>query len=62
MGRAEIRARLGVGITRVKQIVGRPDFPPPLRRLTMGHVWDGTQVEAWIAAHRKQLDEPAEGD
>jgi prophage regulatory protein len=58
MGHAEIRQRLGVGETRVRQITGRPDFPPPVKRLIMGQVWDGDQVEAWIAAHRPPPDEP----
>ncbi len=53
MGHAEIRLRLGVGETRVRQITGRPDFPAPIKRLIMGQVWDGDQVEAWIATHRK---------
>jgi predicted DNA-binding transcriptional regulator AlpA len=58
MGRSEIRKRLGVGITRVKQIISRDDFPRPLRRLDGGHIWDGDQVEAWIAEHRPPPDEP----
>lgn len=57
MGHAEIRLRLGVGETRVRQITGRPDFPRPVKRLIMGQIWDGDQVEAWIAAHRKAPDD-----
>lgn len=62
MGHAEIRIRLGVGETRVRQITGRPDFPPPVKRLIMGQIWDGEQVEAWIATHRPVVDDEPEGD
>lgn len=57
MGRAEIRERLGVGITRIKQIVARPDFPAPVASLIIGRVWDGDQVERWIREHREKPDE-----
>lgn len=57
MGHAEIRLRLGVGETRVRQITSRPDFPRPVKRLIMGQIWDGAEVEAWIAVHRTKPDE-----
>ena len=62
MGSAEIRIALGgVGETRGLQITGRPDFPRPLKRLAMGQVWDGDEVEAWIAEHRiKDVDDEGE--
>lgn len=58
VGTAEIRIRLGVGETRVRQITGRDDFPRPVKRLIMGQIWDGDQVEAWIAEHRPPPEEP----
>jgi predicted DNA-binding transcriptional regulator AlpA len=63
MGRAEIEQLLGVGYTRVRAIMSRPDFPPPIRQLTGMKIWDGAQVAEWIAVHRPpKLDEPTEGD
>lgn len=59
MGHAEIRLRLGVGETRVRQITSRPDFPRPVKRLIMGQIWDGDEVEAWIAEHRPPKDDEA---
>jgi prophage regulatory protein len=62
MGRAEIQKRLGVGYSRVRVIIARPDFPAPLpSRLTMGRLWDGVAVEAWIAVHRKPTEDDTEG-
>jgi hypothetical protein len=62
MGAAEIRTALGgVGETRGIQITSRPDFPRPIRTLRMGQIWDGDEVEAWIAEHRRPADD-AEGE
>lgn len=60
MGRAEIGRALGVGYTRTREIIKRPGFPRPIKRLTGMLIWDGDQVEAWIAEHRKP-DDDAEG-
>jgi len=57
MGAAEIRAALGVGKTRLRELQRRPDFPRPIRHLTGMKIWDGVAVEAWIAVHRKPADE-----
>jgi predicted DNA-binding transcriptional regulator AlpA len=63
MGRAEIEQLLGVGYTRVRAIMARPSFPRPLRELTGMKIWDGAEVEAWAAEHRKpKLAEDPEGD
>lgn len=63
MGRAEIEQLLGVGYTRVRAIMSRPDFPQPIRHLTGMKIWDGAEIEAWIAVHRKpKLAEDTEGD
>ena len=60
MGAAEIGQRLGVGRTRVKQLGRRADWPEPYDELTMGKVWLTDDVEAWIQAHRPELDEGPE--
>jgi prophage regulatory protein len=52
MGAAEIGERLGVSRQRVQQLVSRPDFPAPVRVLSMGKVWESEDVERWIAEHR----------
>lgn len=57
MGRAEIQDRLGVGYSRVRVILARPDFPQPIKKLTGMWIWDGDQVEAWIAIHRPPKDD-----
>ncbi|MEU4564631.1 AlpA family phage regulatory protein [Actinoplanes sp. NPDC023936] len=55
MGTAEIGARLG-GLTRqrVYQLTSEPNFPAPVADLGQGRVWLTSDVETWIAEHRKQ--------
>jgi prophage regulatory protein len=54
VGAHEIRERLGlVTRQRVYQITGRADFPKPVAELAQGKVWLASDVDAWIAAHRK---------
>lgn len=62
MAIGEIRGRLGVGETRARVIVKRPGFPEPVWELSTGRVWLADEVEAWIAANRPDVAEPAEGD
>lgn len=62
MGVWEIAQRLGVGRQRAGIIAKQKGFPDPLARLRMGQVWDGDQVEAWIAEHRPELAEEPEMD
>jgi prophage regulatory protein len=57
MGRAEIGELLGTGYTRTREILKRPDFPRPLKKLTGMWIWDGAAVEAWIAEHRPPKDD-----
>lgn len=57
MGAAEVCERLGIGRTRLRELMRRPTFPQPLKKLTAGYVWDGDQVERWIAEHRPPVDE-----
>jgi prophage regulatory protein len=56
MGAREIEERLGVSRQRVYQLTGRPDWPAPYDELAMGKVWRIADVEAWIRAHRPDLD------
>lgn len=53
MGAAEIAKRLGVGRTRVNQLLKEdPSFPQPVSTLAAGHIWHTEDVERWIAEHR----------
>jgi prophage regulatory protein len=62
-GAAEIQRALGVGRTRAHEIMNRKGFPDPADdELARGAVWLQDEVEAWIAANRKPVAEPAEGD
>jgi predicted DNA-binding transcriptional regulator AlpA len=59
MGAAEIARRLGVGRTRVNQLLKEdPTFPAPYASLAAGHIWRTASVEAWIAEHRPDLPPP----
>ncbi|MEU4689730.1 DNA-binding protein [Actinoplanes sp. NPDC023714] len=54
MGTQEIRDRLGgVSRQRAYQITTRPDFPKPIVELAQGKVWLASQVEEWMAEHRR---------
>lgn len=57
MGVSEIAERLGVTKKRADQIVVQKGFPDG-RRLKMGTAWSTEDVEAWIAKHRPQLNDP----
>jgi len=62
MGSAEISKRLGgLSRTRIYQLTQRRDFPLPYAELAMGNVWLADEVEAWIAAHRQDIAQDAEG-
>lgn len=52
MGTAEIGRRLGLSKSRVHQIVTSKGFPDPAATLTMGSIWQTSDVEAWIRKHR----------
>lgn len=53
LGLDEIRDLLGgISKQRATIIVGRKGFPDPLATLSMGRVWDGKAVRAWIAKNR----------
>lgn len=62
MGVWEIAQRLGVGRQRAGILAKQKGFPDPVAVLRMGQVWDGDQVEAWIAANRPELAEEPETD
>jgi predicted DNA-binding transcriptional regulator AlpA len=62
MGSKEIGDRLGVGRSRAHAITRDRDFPAPYQTLAMGSIWLVSDVERWIAEHRPELAEDAEGD
>lgn len=62
MGADEIGKRLGVGRSRVQQLINRKGFPDPFDELAMGKVWLTADVEAWIREHRSPVAEDAEGE
>ncbi|MFI7436629.1 helix-turn-helix transcriptional regulator [Micromonospora haikouensis] len=61
VGPAEIMNMLGVGRSRLRQIVMHPKFPRPFQTLSAGSVWLRSDVEAYIRAYR-QPRPPADED
>lgn len=59
VGTTEIRMRLGVSKTRIKQLVGSKGFPDPVAVVSGIRIWERATVEAWIAKNRPDLDQPA---
>ena len=58
MGAHEIRLRLGgVSRQRAYQITSRADFPAPVADLAQGKVWATEDVEVWMKAHRRAIDD-----
>lgn len=57
MGAAEVRDRLGIGRTRLVELMRRASFPQPIKKLSAGYIWDGDEIEQWIAEHRPPPDE-----
>ncbi|MEV8510131.1 DNA-binding protein [Actinoplanes sp. NPDC051475] len=58
MGAHEIRVRLGmVSRQRAYQITSRADFPAPIADLAQGKVWLAEDVEVWMKAHRRDVDD-----
>jgi predicted DNA-binding transcriptional regulator AlpA len=57
MGAAEIQQRFGgISRQRVYQLSQRTDWPSPYDHLVQGRVWKRDDIEAWIRAHRPDLD------
>lgn len=52
-GPYEIAERLGVSRQRFQQIARHPTFPKPFQQLRGTKVWLKSDVEAWIAEHRR---------
>jgi prophage regulatory protein len=48
----QVATRLGISRERVRQLSGRPDFPPPLGRIGKAVVWSETDVEAYAKGTR----------
>jgi hypothetical protein len=42
---------------RAYQITSRADFPEPVADLAQGKVWAADDVEAWMKAHRRDVDD-----
>ena len=61
MGAAEIQARLGYSRQWTASLINRKGFPEPVEELVMGRIWLASEVEEWIAQHRAELAEDAEG-
>ncbi|WP_405111975.1 hypothetical protein OG559_02675 [Micromonospora sp. NBC_01405] len=53
VGPAEMMAMLGVGRSRLRQIIAQPKFPPPFQTLQGGSVWLRSAVEAYIRDYRQ---------
>jgi predicted DNA-binding transcriptional regulator AlpA len=49
---AEVARRLGLSTERVRQLAGRPDFPPPAGRVGKAVVWKTSDVEDYAAGRR----------
>jgi prophage regulatory protein len=61
MGQQEIRERLGYSRQHTAMLIGQKGFPDPAYVLGMGRIWLAEEVEAWIAEHRPELAQDAEG-
>ncbi|GAB3797863.1 helix-turn-helix transcriptional regulator [Micromonospora zhanjiangensis] len=61
VGPGELLALLGVGRSRLRQIVAHPNFPKPYARLTGMNVWLRADVERYIAEYRRPRP-PADDD
>jgi hypothetical protein len=61
-GTSEIADRLGVTRQRAHVITRQKGFPEPYEELIMGSVWLREDVERWIAEHRPEPAEDAEGE
>ena len=60
MAAAEIARRLGVGRSRVKAYLARPDWPAPYDELEIARIWLAEDIERWIAEYRPDLNEADE--
>lgn len=57
MGAAEIMRRLGIGETRLRYYLALPTWPATFDEPIAGRMWLTTDIEAWIAEHRPDLNE-----
>ncbi|SCE91781.1 transcriptional regulator, AlpA family [Micromonospora chaiyaphumensis] len=51
---------LGVSRTRAYQITNSKTFPDPVAVLSVGRIWRADDVERWIKAHRRDLQDSEE--
>ena len=61
VGPYELQELLGVGRSRMRQLIRHPTFPAPYQELRGTTIWLKSEVEAWIAEHRKPRP-PADED
>jgi predicted DNA-binding transcriptional regulator AlpA len=54
VGATDIAAILNISRQRVYQLLRKPDFPPPARRLARGSLWNRWQIETWASTARKR--------
>ncbi|SCG53734.1 transcriptional regulator, AlpA family [Micromonospora echinaurantiaca] len=57
MASQEIQEMLGVSRTRAYQITNSKSFPDPVAVLSVGRIWRADDVERWIKAHRRDLQD-----
>lgn len=56
LGAAEVAVLLGVSRQRVGQLTAKRWFPDPIARLTMGAVWELSDIERMAAQTGRTLD------
>lgn len=58
MGTAEVAKALGVTRQRVLQLLDHADFPQPIAVLSMGKVWNGSDIRAWARTYKPRRGQP----
>jgi prophage regulatory protein len=54
VGATDIARMLGVSRQRVYQLLGKPGFPEPARRLARGALWNRREIDAWATTARRR--------
>lgn len=55
MALSEVADYLGVSRQRAAILVDRPDFPAPIDTLTVGRIWDASEVRAYAERRGRRL-------
>ncbi|MCZ7421650.1 MULTISPECIES: hypothetical protein [unclassified Micromonospora] len=61
MALSEVADYLGVSRQRAAILVDRPDFPAPIDTLTVGRIWDATDVRAYAEQRGRRLADEETG-